>query len=269
MTFHRSLTLVLTAALSYAAPSLARADFEAWQQVEMRVPIVSTPTPTFPRLSLRVYGEGREAGRFGGLYDSYLRVGPLFWVAPFLFIGVHGTLEGTRTAGGCAEGAPATCGTYVFEFRTELEPNFFGRLGPFTFNDRNRLEFRWRESGMRYRYRNQLRVNLQPPRWRVYPFIMDEVLFDFSDGFNQNRATAGVAVDIRPGTRLDIGYTFRSRQTPATGGQPAAWAHDHIMLLTFVVDLAVAPPAPPASTPPAPAPPAPTPPAPTPEPAPR
>ncbi len=227
----------LVCALLAHAP-VAHADGEAWEQFEYRLPIVRTERPTWPRVALRVYTEAREAGRFSGLYDSYLRIGPLVWVAPFLVIGAHGTFEGTRTAGGCAMGASASCGQYVFEFRAELEPNFFGRFGPITINDRNRIEMRWRESGVRWRYRNQLRVNYQPVGAVVFPFVIDEVLFDLTqDGFNQNRATAGVAFQINPTTRIDVGYMFRSRLVPATAMSTASWEHDHIGVVTLLVDV--------------------------------
>jgi hypothetical protein len=240
---HRSRTAAASVALLVLfAPSRARADGEAWQQFEYRAPIVQTERPEFPRVAWRVYAEAREAGRFSGLYDSFFRTGPMLWVTRWLFVATHATFEGTRTAAGCATPAVSSCGQYVFEFRAELEPNLFGRIGPFTFNDRNRVEYRWRESGAKWRYRNQLRINFQPIHWRIWPWAMNEWLFDLSadeasHAFHQNRLQVGVAFQLNPYTRLDLSYMLRSRGG-ATANDPSwHFEHDHIGVALLVVDV--------------------------------
>lgn len=226
------------AALSLAAlclPLTARADGEAWAQFEYRLPVVQGPAPRWPRVDVRIYSEARFAGRADGINETFLRVGPLVYLTPWLFVATHATASTLR----------ASSGQHVFELRAELEPNLFGRLGPFTFNDRNRVEMRWREAGVRWRYRNQLRVAYQPPGARVFPFVWDELLFDLSPlpqgpsvtGLQQNRASAGLSVQLHPNVRFDVAYLLRSRREAASATEPERWEHDHGAVVALFVDV--------------------------------
>jgi len=207
-------------ATSVLVPGTARADGEAWLWVEQRLPILGTGD-ALPRVSLRIFSDVRINGRSEGLAQAFLRVGPLFHVTPWLFVGAHGTLYADRLASG----------QFAQEARAELEPNLFGRVGPFTFNDRNRLEYRWRASGERWRYRNQLRVNYAPPGARWIPFVWNEILIDLSgDGFQQNRAEVGLGRVLGDRNRIDVGYLLRSRH------EAGQWHHDHILNVYLYLD---------------------------------
>lgn len=206
-------------------PAVATADGEAWIWIEGRVPLVRTARPAFPRLDWRFAVDTRLSGRADGLHQSFLRTGPLFFPTDFLFVALHGTIYADRLAGG----------RFDQEARAELEPNLFARLGPVTFNDRNRYEVRWREAGTRHRYRNQLRANYAPAGARVIPFVWDEVLVDLAgpgggQGLNQNRAQAGAGFVLAPGVRLDLAYMLRSRD------DPAGWQHDHVGVVFLFLD---------------------------------
>ncbi len=201
--------------------STAHADEEAWLWVENRVPVIRTEKPGFPRIDIRTFADVRINRRSGGLAQSFLRVGPLFYLTDHLFVGLHGTIYADRLPSG----------VFDQEARFEIEPNLFGRLGVFTWNDRNRFEVRFREKETRYRYRNQLRINLAPPQWRTIPFVWDEVLVDLSGlGLNQNRAEIGVGRQIWPNMRLDVGFMVRSRK------DASGWQHDGILNLYLFVD---------------------------------
>ena len=204
--------------------SEARADYEAWLWVENRIPIVRADGPTFPRIDLRVYAETRLNLRNEGLHQSFLRTGPLFFLTDFLFVGVHGTIYADRLP----------TGAFAQEARFEFEPNFFGRIGDFTWNDRNRFEARFRdETETKYRYRNQLRINYAPKDAKWIPFVWDEVLVDLSGlGLNQNRALIGLARMLSPQTRLDMGFMLRSRE------DASGWTHDRIFFAALFLDVA-------------------------------
>lgn len=230
--------LAVAGALAADARS-AHADGEAWLQFEYRLPVLRTPRPAWPRTDVRVYTENRLNGRSEGLHLTFLRVGPIVYPTPWLFVATHGTVIADHLSSGVFE----------MEVRAELEPNVFFRLGPFTFNDRNRVEYRWRASAQRWRYRNQLRINYAPQGAWIIPFVWDEVLVDLSGaGFNQNRASAGMSLMLWPNVRLDVSYLFRSRL------ERDGWQHDHGVIIAIFVDVPVVPPAPPAMTPPVPPP---------------
>lgn len=229
MTFHRigppaplRGCFALLAALACSAPAVARADWEIWLPMEVRVPILRAPSPGWGRVDWRIVSEGRFSGRTEGLEQLFVRTGPVVYVTPFLFVAAHVAYSVDALAG-----PPPV--RMEQEVRAELEPNFFGRLGPITLASRNRLEYRWRQTFERVRLRTQLRANLAPRDWVVMPFVQAELLFDLTDtrpdgpgtstpptpGFNQWRAFAGAGLQLAPNVRLDLGVVVRSRQVAA------------------------------------------------------
>ncbi len=238
--------------LACGTPATARADFEFWVPVEFRVPVLRTPTPTWPRLDWRVIAEARFAGRFNGAEQVFFRIGPVLYVSPWFFVAAHGVVAADALA--TTAGMPARMEE---ELRAEIEPTFFGRIGPFTLVNRNRFEYRWRQTYDRTRARVLLRVNLAPLGWRVLPFAQDEILVDVTDsraanpasvppapGLNQNRVMAGVGFQLLPSVRLDVAALLRARQVP---GQ-SDWALDAgpwIQLFVDITPLPAPPPPPP------------------------
>lgn len=198
----------------------ARADGEVWVWSESRLPL-ATQEQLGVRTSLRLVSDARFNGRSGGLDTLFFRAGPLFDLTPWLFLGVHGTAQALQNGEK----------QFIQEIRGELEPNFYWKIGDFSFNDRNRFELRFRDVETRYRYRNQLRANYAPAEQPWMLFIWDELLFDLSGyGFNQNRAMLGVGYSISPSTRFEFGYMLRSRKTDEI------WDHDHIAAFNVFFD---------------------------------
>jgi len=226
-------TATAAAALTSSA-SASAGDFEVWLPVEVRVPVVQSATPSWPRVDWRFVMEARFAGRFNGAEQLFLRTGAVVYCTPWFFLAAHGTV--------LADGLATTAGMpsrMEEEVRAELEPNFFGRIGPFTIASRNRFEYRWRQTFQRVRLRTQQRVKLAPQGWRVMPFVQDELLLDTWDsrisadgtlpvgvaptpGLNQNRTMVGVGFQLTGNVRLDVGMLIRARQQP---GMPD-WAVD-------------------------------------------
>jgi hypothetical protein len=195
----------------------AVADSELWLWTEHRQPLPK-PQAWLPD-RLRLFTDTRVGFRYPGLGQQFLRLGPIWELHPHLFLAVHGTAYADQVRPGA----------YDQEYRLEFEPNVVWSWGDVAFNDRNRLEYRWRSTEQRWRYRNQLRAQWRPTGWTVYPFAWNEVLVDLSGlGFNQNRAVIGLAHDLWPGGRLDVGYGLRSRQ-----GATGVWDHDHLLNVTW------------------------------------
>jgi|SRR5688572_20433749 len=215
----RLLVLIVSLVLVAQLARVGRADAGgAWLWFEYRQPILGL-APELPRLSLRLVSDTRLSSAVGGLAQQFLRVGPLLDAAPWLFLAVHGTIYADRRPDG----------TFDQEARLEVEPTFHGKVGRLQIQDRNRLEYRWRESGARVRYRNQLWLRYGPLAKRYVPFVWDEVLFDARDGFNENRLSLGLGFMLSATTRLDVGYLLRSRIVADE------WQHDHLLLVYFFV----------------------------------
>lgn len=221
----RRLTVAALALASLpATPALA--DVESWSWFEARVPI-SAGQHGLPN-SLRVWSDTRFGGRYPGLGQQFLRVGPIWELHPNWFLATHLTTYADQV----------TPGAFEQEHRAEFEPNARWRWGDLSFADRNRLEYRFgRPSGPRWRYRNLLRVNLQPEGATLYPYVANEVLVDMSGaGFNQNRAYVGISRMLSDSTRLDVAYLLRSRATAA-----GPWEQDHILNLYMYFQPTAAP----------------------------
>lgn len=209
-----SLAAVL-AALTPALPAQA-GDLETWDWVEVRVPLTDGQHG-LPN-SLRVFTDARFGTRYpNGLGQLFFRVGPIWDLHPNLFLGIHHTVYANQYD---PAGQP---GAFEVVQRPEIEPNVRWRWGDLTFNDRNRFEYAFSSRTSFFRYRNQLRVNYQPPGAVWFPYVWDEGLFQSNQGFNQNRASLGLSYSMSPDTRLDAGYILRSRNTTA------GWDHDHIL----------------------------------------
>jgi hypothetical protein len=218
---HRAITALAVALGALLTSSPASADGEVWLWTEIRLPVVTNDKPSFPRLDWRILSDFRINKRSEGLAQAFLRTGPILYTTDFLFVALHGTIYSDRLP----------TGKHETEGRVELEPNLFGRVGDFTFNERNRLESRWRGDDHRYRYRNQLRVNYAPVGAKWIPFVWDEVLVDLAGlGLNQNRLQFGLGRVLGDSTRLDVGYMIRSREAAGT------WTHDHILNLYVFFD---------------------------------
>ena len=195
----------------------AAADTEGWTWLEYRQPI--TQPSTAPAVSLRLFTDFRFAGRTDGLYNSFLRVGPLFDIAPWLLVAVHGTAVGHNIAD-----------EFQQELRAELEPWLRFQVGTLRIFDRNRLEVRRFPGDTRLRYRNLLRLehDLGGP-W--LGALSNEALFDlFDGGFQQNRAFAGIGFRFgSAGQRIELSYMFRSRRAMDD------WTHDHAAVVYLLL----------------------------------
>jgi hypothetical protein len=206
---------LLAAALIAAVPAPARAEVEVWSQFETEV--LLEPRTGLAPAKLGFVTDVRFNGDRPGLERVQLRWGPR-WDLPGPF-----TLGLNHTAY-LQQPEP---GVYVQEQRAELEPQVRGELGPLTWRDRSRLELRWRPDALRWRYRNQLRVEGEiAPGWQ--PFVSDEVFVDLAGPtWNENRITLGLSREVA-GAGWECGYTLRTRHGGAAAGPP-----DHLITLNW------------------------------------
>ena len=102
---------VASAIIPFLPPSAAHAESDAgaWIWSETRLAL-HDGSASFPRTQLRLWTDTRFMGNADGLAQQFLRVGPLFHVAPFLFVGVLGFGAFLRAIFGRTLGAVATGG---------------------------------------------------------------------------------------------------------------------------------------------------------------
>lgn len=205
---------------------------EVWALMEARVPVYGAPG-AIPRLALRFIGEFRFAGRSDGLYQGLFRTGPVIDVTDHLVLAVNFVAAGDRTA----------TGGLTREFRAELEPLFHQRLRLVQIMARQRVELRFREKDTVVRTRFLGRLNFGPERWRLAPYLLEEIFFLLNEeGLNQSRTHVGLSIHIRDGMRVDVAYLLRARLQLRAAGfadpdpSPARWWYlDHGLLVNMVV----------------------------------
>ncbi len=103
---------------------------------------------------------------------------------------------------------------WEYENRPHANATVMGNLGPLAWSDRNRLEFRARESADNsWRYRNRLRLS-PTAAWtslKIQPYVDDEIFYDFdAREMNQNRASAGVSFKPAKCFKLEIYYMLQT-----------------------------------------------------------
>ncbi|MCF7797567.1 MAG: DUF2490 domain-containing protein [Candidatus Marinimicrobia bacterium] len=98
------------------------------------------------------------------------------------------------------------------EKRPQLDINLSRKVGEMQWSDRNRFEFRFRDSGESVRYRNKLTVKI--PRlqlWQLQPYLADEIFYDLeAEVLNKNRIYAGVNIPVLANLQVEVGYVRES-----------------------------------------------------------
>jgi hypothetical protein len=188
----------------------ARADEEGWLIFDSRLPVHSrSQTENRHRVSVRLMGDFRVAGRAHGLQQALMRLGMSWEPWPFLLLGSQ-TNANVQTSDGTK---------YVREWRQELEATLGLPLaGPLWLEHRQRLEFRHQEGvGFSPRHRILLRLNLKL-RGSLWPTLFDEVMVTSGpDWLNQNRLSVGVVWRARKNLIIEAGYMWRLRNVGAGG----------------------------------------------------
>jgi hypothetical protein len=211
--------LAVPLVLGLLVPAGARGEVLAvWTSLDarMRVGPEGSPRPTW----LRGSTDTRFDTRAPGLDTLQLRVGPMWEAHDALLLGLY-LLASAR------QDEPRA---FLQEYRVELEPTLRFQLGQFDLEDRNRLEFRWRPTGILWRYRNQLQLyrESEDSPWR--PVVSAEALVDLSgEGFNESRFILGLGRQLRGDSRLEVAYMLLVERRPG-----ADWRRVHGLVFTLL-----------------------------------
>lgn len=194
----------------------ANADVQAWSALEARAPVSEGAygAPTH----LRFVSESRFGGPRSGLSFLLVRVGPMWELGRVVLLNANLVQAvSSNPTGGLQP-----------ESRVEVEPNLRFRFEPVAFNLRQRAEVRFAGGETTYRYRAQLRANLQPEGAVVFPFLSTELFVDLGrTRLSENRNVLGVAFAPYQAVRIDLGYMLRARRDPDD------WAVGHAAVVSF------------------------------------
>ena len=175
----RAILFMLAFAITCSAQTLLdRTDNQLWTDVQLAIPV----TKEFDFNLLGTLRLGRDIARpvdeRVGAGFTY-KAGKYVTIAPsYLHIGMQ-----------------PFAGRRVWENRLTLPATFQFKAGKFTFRDRNQLERRYRNSGLKsWRYRNRFLVEhpVGPAKLGLSLFIGDEVFYDWTvDRWVRNRFAVG------------------------------------------------------------------------------
>lgn len=222
MSIHRCLRqqkfflTICLAAVAVCSPAYADRS-EIWAASEIQL-ILSPETD--PGLAwhdiipdrFRLYTELQEGPTFPDMHQMLWRVGPIWDLAPFFSVATHFTNIAIQDLDDRQ---------FIEEHRFELEPTFNGKFFPWmNWNNRQRLEYRVRADGNRWRYRNRVGLSFPIPETPFSPFVSSELFVGLNgEGLTQNRNTLGLSWQVNPSIRLSASYMLRLVQEP-TGWQP-------------------------------------------------
>lgn len=109
---------------------------------------------------------------------------------------------------------------YKHKWRVEDQPNVNATLKfdlwKFKLDDRNRIEyrhFRFKEDSIRYRNKFGIKLPIDLLKIKVSPYASDEIFIaSDSTGFDENRFSSGIELDLTKYAKADIYYMFKSNR---------------------------------------------------------
>ena len=196
MTLKKAVALFVFLAAGLSAYAYDDGDWQFWNSDSVEYKITD-------QLKARVEIADRYGDDMSELFYAYIQPGIGYKVSSWLDVLVaYELLEEKKNGDWNVENRPII----------EITPNW--KLMSVTFTDRNRFEYRDREVGTDlWRYRNRLRAVL-PFQWtalKIQPYADEEIFVDLnSHDLNQNRASAGIIMQVTKNLKTETFYMVRS-----------------------------------------------------------
>ncbi|MCX5697007.1 MAG: DUF2490 domain-containing protein [Candidatus Omnitrophica bacterium] len=110
-------------------------------------------------------------------------------------------------------------GKFMAEEEPYLAASLLWDLAGFSFEDRNRIEYRhfaYQADSGRYRNKITMKLPWKFTRFNIQPYIGDEAFFSLggTNMFNQNRFCFGLGVSITKNVRGEVYYMLQSTRNP-------------------------------------------------------
>jgi hypothetical protein len=106
-------------------------------------------------------------------------------------------------------------GKFLVENEPYVVATFASQFSGFKYDDRSRLEynhFDYKDDTWRYRNKLTIKTPWKFTKLEFQPFVSDEIFILFDDGqrLSENRATAGLVMNITKNLKGEVYYMFRS-----------------------------------------------------------
>ncbi|MDD5432738.1 MAG: DUF2490 domain-containing protein [Candidatus Omnitrophica bacterium] len=119
------------------------------------------------------------------------------------------------------------------DFKEENEPHINATikwaLAGFTFDDRNRLEYRhydWQEDSWRYRNKFNVKLPWKFTKFEIQPYFADEIFLNLNGiDLNKNRFYSGLGFTLTKNLKGEIYYMLQSSKASGTG----IWADANVL----------------------------------------
>ena len=196
------LVLLLAGVFALNMPARAGTDWEYWSHYEAIVPLSDDFT-------FKVKPEIRFKDNFSKLYYVHVEMGldckisDWFVLSPYYRHVDEIKVEKTKEV-------------WKQEYRPQIDATVKFKIHPFSFSDRNRIEFRVqdKENSVRFRYRNKATLGLPKfTKANIKPYVAAEPFYDFdTQRINKNRVYAGLDLDVIKHLKAGIYYILESRK---------------------------------------------------------
>lgn len=203
---------ILFSAKNYSQTAPER-DFQFWNDVQVSFPLIKTKDQNdkvVERLSFFVSGTLRFGQNVSRLADE--RVGAGFDI----FVNQYVSL----TPSYLYRAGQPFANRKEYEHRLRFDVNLEKKWSTFSIRDRNRIEYRVRNSrsdSARYRNRIQLRIPVKTKGKEIFvPFVATEPFYDFqAKQWTRNEFSAGVSRRLSSSASSDFYYLLQSNRGDA------------------------------------------------------
>ena len=176
-----------------AQSALDQTDNQVWSEVQLAVPVTK-------QFDFNLIGGLRVGRDISHPVDERIGAGFTFRHGKYVSVSPHYLHIGMQPF----------AGRRIWENRLTLPVTLQFKLGKFTLRDRNQVEWRYRNSGVKStRYRNRLLIEhpIGPPNLGLSFTIGDEVFYDWSvDRWVRNRFAVGITKVFNKHFTQDIYY---------------------------------------------------------------
>ena len=195
----------------------AQDDWQYWHQYQLSV---AMPKST----KFLISGQQRLRDNFSESFHADIETGLLWKPLSYLEAGPFFKYQREKTAKG----------DHINENRYSVELSLTPKWRKFTLKDRNRFEYRNRNTTDGWRYRNQIKVSFRFPARKIElePYLSEEIFYDFdAQKFNQSRASVGLTTHLHKHVSVSLFYLLQSKKTGSN------WREDHVLGSQLVISV--------------------------------